>query len=107
MFEDEFPKRLSKLRADNGASARDMSLSIGQNQTYIHSIEAGRHLPSMSGFFYICEFLNISPRDFFDYETKAPDSICDITERIRELDRKQMELLDQIDHDIKNKKKRR
>ena len=31
-YEDVFALRLSKLRAKKGVSARDMSLSIGQNQ---------------------------------------------------------------------------
>ena len=66
MFEDEFAVRLSKLRIKKGVSARDMSLSIGQNAGYINNIETGKALPSMSGFFYICEYLGISPSEFFD-----------------------------------------
>ena len=31
MYEDEFPIRLAQLRQQKGVSARDMSLSIGQN----------------------------------------------------------------------------
>uniref|UniRef100_UPI000A5BE178 helix-turn-helix domain-containing protein n=1 Tax=Clostridium sp. NkU-1 TaxID=1095009 RepID=UPI000A5BE178 len=46
-----FSKRLSELRAQKGVSARDMSLSLGQNPTYIHKIENGLALPSMMGFF--------------------------------------------------------
>ena len=60
-----FAKRLSELRTQKGVSARDMSLSLGQNPTYIHKIENGTALPSMMGFFYICEYLNIEPSDFF------------------------------------------
>ena len=66
MFEDIFPARLTHLRMQKGVSARDMSLSIGQNPGYINNIESGKALPSMSGFFYICEYLGVTPRDFFD-----------------------------------------
>ena len=59
MYEEEFPIRLAKLRTTKGISARDMSLSIGQNAGYINNIETGKALPSMSGFFFICEFLII------------------------------------------------
>lgn len=34
MYEDEFPLRLAQLRQQKGVSARDMSLSIGQNAGY-------------------------------------------------------------------------
>ena len=35
MYEDRFADRLSQLRIEKGISARDMSLSIGQNAGYI------------------------------------------------------------------------
>lgn len=62
--EREFAERLCKLRCRKGVSARDMSLSLGQNASYINRIENGAALPSMTAFFYICEYLEISPRDF-------------------------------------------
>ncbi len=68
-FEEMFPLRLAKLRCMKGVSARDMSLSIGQNAGYINNIENGRALPSMSSFFYICEFLDITPKEFFNDDT--------------------------------------
>ena len=73
MYEDLFYKRLAELRANKGVSARDMSLSIGQNASYINNIENGKALPSMTGFFYICEYLNITPGEFFDAENKNPE----------------------------------
>lgn len=64
--------RLAQLRTEKGVSARDMSLSLGQSESYINKIENQRTMPSMSGFFYICEYLGIEPRDFFDRETASP-----------------------------------
>ena len=55
MYEEDFPIRLAKLRAQKGVSARDMSLSIGQNAGYINNIENGKALPSMSSYNFICE----------------------------------------------------
>lgn len=60
-----FSERLSALRGSKGVSARDMSLSLGQSESYINKIENRRTLPSMTGFFYICEYLNITPSEFF------------------------------------------
>ena len=38
-----------------------MSLSLGQSERYINKIENRRTLPSMTGFFYICEYLILKP----------------------------------------------
>ena len=43
-----------------------MSLSLGQNVNYINYIENGRNFPSMQGFFLICDYLKISPAEFFE-----------------------------------------
>ena len=37
MYEEQFSKRLAELRTKKGVSARDMSLSIGQNPGYIRT----------------------------------------------------------------------
>ncbi|MEG0913310.1 MAG: helix-turn-helix transcriptional regulator [Oscillospiraceae bacterium] len=68
MYEDFIGQRLAVLRQQKNVSARDMSLSIGQNQNYISHIESRKMLPSMQALFYICEYLGIKPKDFFDDE---------------------------------------
>ena len=72
MYEEQFAKRLAQLRVQKGVSAREMSLAIGQGPAYINNIENRRKLPSMTGFFYICDYLNLSPREFFDDELTIP-----------------------------------
>ena len=91
MYEDEFPLRLAQLRIKKGVSARDMSLSIGQNPGYINNIESGKAMPSMACFFYICEYLNISPKDFFDFETKTPEKLNDLISDLKKLDEEQLD----------------
>ena len=68
----DFASRLSQLRMQKGVSARDMSLSIGQNETYINKIENRKALPSMECFFYICEYLEVTPAQFFDETITNP-----------------------------------
>ncbi len=47
-----FGKRISDLRIGGGQnSAREMSLALGQNPSYINRIENGKALPSMQGLF--------------------------------------------------------
>lgn len=86
MYEEMFSLRLAELRNQKGTSARDMSLSIGQNPGYINNIETGRALPSMAAFFYICEYLNITPQEFFDTDTTQPAEIRSISENLKKLD---------------------
>lgn len=79
MYEEKFSSRLSQLRMKKGVSARDMSLSIGQNPGYINNIETGKALPSMTGFFYICDYLDITPMEFFDFDSlysRESDILC-------------------------------
>ncbi len=85
VYEEVFALRLSKLRSQKGVSARDMSLSIGQNQNYINNIENGKSLPSLTVFFYICEFLNITPSEFFDLDSSDPVALRELTEKLKKL----------------------
>ena len=56
------PERIAQLRLQKGVSARDMSLSLGQSESYINKIENRRTLPSMAGFLYICACWSDRPR---------------------------------------------
>ena len=86
MYEDFIPERLARLRQVKERSARDMSLSIGQNQNYINHIENGKMLPSMQSFFYICEFLGISPQEFFDEGNPRPEELNELIMDLKKLD---------------------
>lgn len=102
MYEEEFSKRLVQLRMEKSVSARDMSLSIGQNPGYINSIETGKALPSMSGFFYICDYLALSPREFFDFEVQQPDKVNNLVNNIRKLTPRQLGYISELIEDLVN-----
>ena len=74
MYENFVPERLAKLRTQKGVSARDMSLSLGQANNYINNIENKKSLPSMPSFFYICEYLGVTPQEFFDEGNANPEA---------------------------------
>ncbi len=93
MTEKEFSLRLAQLREQKGVSARDMSLSMGQNPGYINNIENGKSMPSLSGIFYICEFLNIEPKDFFDMDTPSPSKANELYAIAKTLSDEQLEHL--------------
>jgi transcriptional regulator with XRE-family HTH domain len=91
MYEEIFPTRLTQLRIQKGVSARDMSLSIGQNPGYINDIETGKALPSMAAFFFICEYLNITPQEFFDIDSKQPEQLRSMINNLKKLDERQLQ----------------
>lgn len=93
---EHFGIRLTKLRQQKNVSARDMSLSLGQNPGYINNIESGKALPSMKMFFYICEFLNITPAQFFDIETEYPHDFNELTVYSKKLTHTQLESITTI-----------
>lgn len=96
MFDEEFATRLSQLRIQKGVSARDMSLSIGQNPNYIFSIESGKMLPSMSVFFFICDYLCITPSEFFDTKTNDPEKLRNLNKDLQCLSQNNFNLVVEI-----------
>ena len=76
-----------------GVSARDMSLSIGQNPGYIRTIENGSSFPTMSAFFYICEYLNVTPQEFFNFDEEPSNGINSLFDQLRQLDKEQIRTL--------------
>ena len=96
VYEEVFALRLSKLRNQKGVSARDMSLSIGQNPNYINHIENGKSLPSMTVFFYICEYLDITPSEFFDLESSQPEALRELVEKLKKLPPEYLKHIDAI-----------
>ncbi len=100
MDRKEFGERLNKLRQQKDVTAREMSLSLGRNAGYICEIETNEAMPSMGVFFYICEYLGITPKDFFDVEVEAPVLLADLMKYLRRLNPKQIEHLKQIVMDM-------
>ena len=90
MYKELFCERLAQLRIKKGVSARDMSLSLGQSPGYINNIENRKNLPSMAAFFNICEYLQITPRDFFFVVAANPLLLTGLIKELKALDEKQL-----------------
>ena len=95
-----FSERIAHLRNEKGVSARDMSLTLGQSESYINKIENKKSLPSMTGFFYICEYFSITPEEFFSVEKDSPLKIKEISDAASNLSTSQAEHILQIIKDI-------
>ena len=104
MYEDFVPERLAKLRVLKGVSARDMSLSLAQANNYINNIENKKSLPAMQSFFYICEYLGVTPQEFFDEENACPQTLQEFMAEAKKLDSKSMEYILGIMKELNSKR---
>lgn len=96
MYEEFTQKRISQLRTEKGVSARDMSLSIGQNPGYINHIENGRALPSLPVLFWICDYFKITPKQFFDEEDPYPAYLEELIKDMKKLDAASLSLVAEL-----------
>ncbi len=76
-YESLLIRQLEKFRAAKGVSQREMSLSLGQSAGYIAKLTSGHNLPSMIAFFWICDYFNIHPKDFFNEEIIGNPALID------------------------------
>ena len=102
MYEDFTRERIAQLRTLKGVSARDMSLSIGQNSSYINRIENKKSLPSLQVLFWICEYFGITPQQFFDEGNTYPAEVAQLMEEVKKLDKDSfglvVELVNKLNH---------
>lgn len=96
MDEKWFSLRLAKLRQQKGISARDMSLSMGQNPGYINNIEMGKSMPSLTGIIYICDYLGVSVSDFFSEADNNPVKVSQIVQNLKKLNAEQLDAVDAV-----------
>ena len=64
--------RISILRTKKNVSEYRMSTDLGHSKSYIQSISSGKSMPSMGEFLYICEYLGVTPKQFFDEDIQEP-----------------------------------
>lgn len=103
MYEDFVQERIARLRLQKNVSARDMSLSLGQNSSYINRIENKKAVPSLQGLFYICDYFGITPQEFFDEENAHPSQLAELMENMKQLDEKTLTHIGEL---VKTLKKR-
>ena len=81
----QFGDRLAELRIKHNISAREMSLCVGHGPHYISHIENYCSYPSMESFLYICDYLQITPKQFFDLDLDNPARLNDLMKNISKL----------------------
>ena len=103
MEKEEFIKRLTELRMNKGVSAREMSLSVGMNENYINRLENGAGLPKMETFLFMCDYLGVTPQNFFDVETPDPIKSRKLYLEAHSLSSAQLDVVLDVIREIKNK----
>ena len=104
MYEEFTQERIAQLRMQKDVSARDMSLSLGQNNSYINQIENKKALPSLQGLFYICEYFGITPQEFFDKSNTLPSQLAELMEDMKLLDENALMHITGLVKELINKK---
>ena len=93
-MDDRFVRnRISELRTKKGVSEYKMSLDLGHSKSYIQSISSGRAAPSMSEFLYICEYLGVTPKEFFDDSINEPQLVQQLYELARSMSDENLKML--------------
>lgn len=74
-MEEYIASRLSELRELKGYSAREMSLELGLDATYIGKIENGKNSPSVKQLQAIFDFLDVTLFEFFGPQIGRPKNL--------------------------------
>ena len=76
IFMDQFVRnRITQLRIKKGISEYQMSYDLGHSRGYINNISSGKSLPSLTEFFSICDYFEITPVEFFDQQQQNPELV--------------------------------
>lgn len=92
-MEIEFVReRITQLRLQKGVSEYKMSYDLGHSRGYINNISSGKTLPSMTEFFAICDYFDITPIEFFDEKERNPKLSQAVVETIAQLEEDDLKL---------------
>lgn len=93
MREDFVRERITQLRLKKGVSEYQMSYDLGHSRGYIYNISSGKALPPLKEFFSICDYLEITPQQFFDDSAQNPELVQKALEGMKQLDESDMLML--------------
>lgn len=93
MTESFIRDRITQLRMKKGVSEYQMSYDLGHSRGYIYNISSGKALPPMKEFLSICEYLDVTPQEFFDKSIQAPELIQKAVRGMEQLEEDDMLML--------------
>lgn len=84
-YENFVRMRITQLRQRQHISEHKMSLDLGKSGSYMRNISTGKALPPMHEFLRICDYLGVTPQEFFTGAGDETDRI-NIFNRLQDLD---------------------
>ncbi len=78
-------ERITELRLAENISEYRLSRELGHSKGYIQSISSGKTLPSITALYEICDYFNISLKEFFDDSVTDTALVRDLMDEIRSL----------------------
>ena len=92
MDQSEIGLYIKRKRFERGLTQQDIADHLNVSVKSVSRWENGVNMPSMTAFFYICDFLHVTPEEFFSYETPNPlktrdtyDLFCQLNDRQHDL----------------------
>ena len=85
--------RISEIRTKKNISEYKISLDLGHSKSYIQSISSGKSLPSLSEFLYICDYLGVTPKEFFDDTVTEPTLVNELYNLTKEMSKEDILVL--------------
>ena len=93
MYEEYVRERITQLRLRKGVSEYQMSYDLGHSRGYVYNISSGKALPPLKEFFAICDYFDITPKQFFDEKSENPMLAKKAGEEIEKLKEEDLRLL--------------
>lgn len=93
MNPDFISKRITELRMKKGIAEHRMSLELGHSRSYMQGISSRRALPSMTEFIAICDYLGVTPKEFFEEDNPNPSAVSELCAAARQLSDEDLSLL--------------
>ena len=103
---ESFQVKEGSLSSNNifeGIALREEEIVTAQSAGYINSLENQKAMPSMSVFFYICEYLKITPAEFFDTASANPTKEKELLSELKGLQTEDMDTLIALAKSLKKK----
>lgn len=86
-------ERISFLRTKKNVSEYKMSTDLGHSKSYMQSISSGRSAPSLTEFLYICDYLGVTPKEFFDTQSQEPHLVQALHDLAQGMSEKDLNIL--------------
>ena len=78
-------ERITQLRLSKGVSEYQMSYELGHSRSYIYNLSSGKALPPMAEVLAICDYLGVTPSQFFEETTDDPILLRSAIDELRKV----------------------